>query len=42
MYITNKALPITEKVQMIYKKDFIIAALDTDNKTFVMYMAIWK
>ena len=39
-YITNKALPTTEQVQIINKKDFIIAALDADSKTFVVHVAI--
>ena len=39
-YITNKALPTTKQVQIIDKKDFVIAALDIDNKTFVMHIAI--
>ena len=41
-YTTNKALPITEWVQIINKKDFVITALDADSKTFVVYMAIRK
>ena len=39
-YTTNKALPITEQIQIIDKKDFIIAALDADSETFVVHMAI--
>ena len=35
-YITNKALLTTEQVQIINKKDFVIAALDADSKTFVV------
>ena len=41
-YTTNKALPITKQVQIIDKKDFVIAVLDANNKTFVVYMAIWE
>ena len=39
-YTTNKALPITKQVQIINKKDFIIAAFDINSKTFVMHMVI--
>ena len=41
-YITNKALFITKQVQIINKKNFVIAVLDTDSKTFVVHMAIWE
>ena len=40
LYATNKALPIIEKVKLINPKEFIIAALDTDSETFVVYVAI--
>ena len=40
IYTTNKALPTTEQVQIIDKKDFVIAALDADSKTFVVHVAI--
>ena len=39
-YPTNKALPTIEQVQLIDPKEFVIAALDVDSKTFVMYVAI--
>ena len=39
-YITNKVLPTTKRVQIIDKKDFVITALDADNETFVMHVAI--
>ena len=39
-YTINKALPIIERVQIIDKKDFLIAALDANSKTFVVHMAI--
>ena len=39
-YITNKALPITEQVQLINLKEFVIAVLDADNKTFMMHIVI--
>ena len=38
-YTTNEALPTTEQVQIIDKKDFVIAALDADNETFVVHVA---
>ena len=41
-YTTNKALLTTEQVQIINKKDFMIAALDANSETFVVYMAIQK
>ena len=41
-YITNEALPTTEQVQIINKKNFVIAALDADNKTFAVHVAIWE
>ena len=43
-YTTNKALPTTKQVQLIDPKEFVIAALDVDSKTFVVHVAIrkWK
>lgn len=41
-YIINKALSITKQVWIIDKKDFAIVILDTNNKTFIMYMDIKK
>ena len=38
-YTTNKALPTTERVQIIDKKDFVIAALDANSETFVVHVA---
>ena len=40
LYITNEALPITERVQLVDPKEFVIAALDVDSETFVVYVAI--
>ena len=39
-YTTNKALPITKLVQLINPKEFVLAALDTDSKTFIVHVAI--
>ena len=39
-YTTNKALPITEQVQIIYLKEFVIVMLDANIKTFVVHVAI--
>ena len=39
-YITNKALLTTKQVQLVNPKEFIIAALDADSKTFVIHVAI--
>ena len=41
-YITNKALSIIIQVQIIDKKNFFIAALDINSKTFAVHVAIWK
>ena len=40
IYTTNKALPTTERVQIVDPKEFIIAALDVGSKTFVMHVVI--
>ena len=39
-YTTYKALPNTERVQLVDPKEFVIAALDAGSETFVMHMAI--
>ena len=39
-YITNKALPTNEQVQIVDSKEFVIAALDVDSETFVVHVAI--
>ena len=39
-YTTNKALPTTKQVQLVNPKEFVIAALDADSKTFVVHVAI--
>ena len=39
-YTTNKALPTIEQVQIVDLKEFIIAALDINSETIVMYVAI--
>ena len=43
-YTTNKALFTTKQVQIIKKKDFIIAIIDTISEIFVVYITIrkWK
>ena len=38
-YTTNEALPTTKQVQIINKKDFVIAALDADSETFIVHVA---
>ena len=38
----NEALLITKQAHIINKKNFIIATLNIDNKTFMMHMAIWE
>ena len=39
-YTTNEALFTTKRVQIIDKKNFVIAALDANSNTFVMHVAI--
>ena len=39
-YITNEALPIIEQVEIVDPKEFVIAVLDVDSETFVVYVAI--
>ena len=39
-YTTNKALPTTKRVRLVDLKEFVIAALDADNETFEMHVAI--
>ena len=39
-YITNKILPIIKQVQIVDLKEFIIAALDVNNKIFMIHVAI--
>ena len=39
-YTNNKALPTTKQVQIIDKKDFIIAVLDTNSEIFVVHVVI--
>ena len=39
-YTTNKALPTTDQVQLVHLKEFVIAALDADSKTFIIHVAI--
>ena len=41
-YTTNEALPTTKGVQIVDPKEFVIAALDVDSETFVVYVAIRK
>lgn len=41
-YITNKTLLTIKQVRIIDKTGFVIAALDTSSKIFVMYIAIQK
>ena len=39
-YIIKEALPTTQGVELINKKEFIRAALDEESETFVMHVAI--
>ena len=41
-YITNKVLLTIKQMQIINKKNFVIIALNADNKTFVVHMIIQK
>lgn len=39
-YIINKALATIKQVKIDYPKEFMIAALDADNKRFIMHVTI--
>ena len=41
-YTTNKALSTVKQVQLIDLKGFVIAVLNVDSKTFVVYITIQK
>ena len=41
-YTINQALSTTKQVQIVDLRKFVITALDADNKTFIVHMAIWK
>ena len=41
-YSINKAFPITKQVRIINKTDFVIAAIDANSKTYMVYVAINK
>ena len=41
-YTTSETLSTTEQVQIIDKKEFVIAALDADSETFVVHISIWE
>ena len=42
LYTTNKALPTIKRVQLVNPKKFVIAALDVDSETFIIYVAVRK
>ena len=39
---TNETLSTTKQIQIINIKNFVIAAMDVDSKTFVIHIAIWE
>ena len=39
-YTINKALSTTKQVQLIDLKEFVIAVLDADSKTFIIHVPI--
>lgn len=39
MYIIVEVLPTIKWVKLVEKKEFIVAALDLDDKTFIIYVA---
>lgn len=41
-YITNKVLFITKQIQIIKNKDYIITAIDANNKIFFLHVIILK
>ena len=38
-YMAAEALPITKRVEIIYKWEFVVAALNADDKIFMIYVA---
>ena len=41
-YTTNEALLTTKRVQRVDPKEFVIAALDANSKTFVVHVIVWE
>lgn len=41
LYTVAEALFITRRVELVRKKEIAIAALDPDDKLFVVYIASW-
>lgn len=41
-YSAAETLPITQRMEIIDKKEFVTAALNEDNETFVVYMAAFS
>ena len=41
-YIINEAPSSTKQIQIVDPKEFVIATLDIDSETFVVYVAIWE
>lgn len=39
-YIIAEILPITSRVELIYKREFVKAALDKNSETFVIYISV--
>lgn len=39
LYTTVEILFITKRVKLVEKNEFIATAFDTDNKTFIIYIA---
>ena len=40
-YMAAEALPITKKVEIIDKKEFMAAVLNADSEIFIVYIAAW-
>lgn len=41
LYTTIEDLPTIKRVELVKKKEFVAAALDLDNKTFMVYLAFF-
>lgn len=39
-YNITKALPMTKRVEIIFKKEFRVAVLNENNKTFIIHITI--
>ena len=40
IYITKEALPTTRRIELVGKKEFAVATLDPESKTFIVYITL--